>query len=117
MTPDLAPLRELLERWGNQATVLRPFAPEVATAFEQLAAELETAIGTLDSATVTIEEAAALSGYSEAQLRRLVKNHSVPNVGTGREVRIRRGDLPRHAGQLAQRERAGTTLPRLHRSA
>ena len=50
-----------------------------------------------DQEILTLQEAAAESGYSKRRLREFVHEGSVPNVGRKGAPRIRRGDLPRKA--------------------
>ncbi len=84
----------MLEHRGAtaQAALLRSCAQDLAVAVEQ--AQLQA---------LTINKAAQESGYSPSQLRRLVREGRIPNAETeGGQTRIRRGDLPRKAGQSAR---------------
>jgi hypothetical protein len=68
-----------------------------AAALETAADELQAAIGARASELLTIQEAAAESGYSEEHLRRLTRQGDLAverNGGRRSRIRIRRGDLP-----------------------
>ncbi len=54
---------------------------------------------------LTLREAAAISGYTEDHLGRLIRDGTVPNTGRVNAPRIRRGDLPRKPGH-------GVVVPR-----
>ena len=88
----------LPQRWRKEAERLRSLeAHGQAAALEQAANDLDAAIATLGDETLSISEAAAVSGYSEEHLRRLVRAGDLPaerNSGRGSRIHIRRGDLP-----------------------
>ena len=69
-----------------------------ARAVEWCAEQVEKALkeGTLEE--LTLDEAAAESGYSRSHLRRLLRDGALLNVGTERDPRIARGSLPRKPG-------------------
>jgi hypothetical protein len=60
--------------------------------------ELQAAIGARTSELLTVQEAAAESGYSEDHLGRLLREGTIPNAGEPYSPRIRRYDLPRKPG-------------------
>lgn len=96
-------LAELRARWREDAAVLRRRgAGQLADSLEGCAAELETALAAEASAPLTVAEAAAESGYSAAQLRRLF-----PGQRT-----IPRGELPRK-GIRAPRDGVAALVNRL----
>ena len=52
-----------------------------------------------DDELLTLREAAAISGYTEDHLGRLIRDGTIPNTGRRGAPRIRRGDLPRRPGR------------------
>jgi predicted DNA-binding protein (UPF0251 family) len=84
--------------WRQRADELRRYAPEVAKAIEDLANELEAALRDHDLEELSLQRAARESGYSYRQLRRLVADGKVANVGTSTRPKVHRGDLPRKPG-------------------
>lgn len=89
---------DLAEKWRGEAIRLRDLeAHGQAAALEMAATELKVAVAEWANTTLTIQEAAAESGYSEEHLRRLVRQGDLPaerNSGRGSRIHIRRGDLP-----------------------
>lgn len=82
--------RELIGHWRAEAAVLRRRgASTLADVLEQCAAELDAAQAAEETATLTVREAADLSGYSQSQLRRRFPG----------QREIRRADLPRKGAQ------------------
>ena len=63
--------------------------------YRRVLADLEASVA---GETLTVTEAAVRSGYSESQLRRLVRVGRLANVGTDGEVRLYAADLPRKPG-------------------
>jgi len=91
------------------ALVVNPYATRVSE--EKLAAvELEQALKTLGEETLTLVEAAAISGYSADHLGSLVKHGRLRNYGRKNAPRIRRADLPikspAKSGRPPQQQRA-----------
>ena len=112
-----AGLRALLDRWAAQGETLRGFGADAqAGTLERCAGELGTVLDASDREPLTVDAAAAESGYSPSQLRRLLSAGTIANVGAAGEVRIRRGDLPQKPGQLAARDRAAEAGRRLRAS-
>lgn len=62
---------------------------------ESYAVELEQALQEHELDALTLQEAAAESGYTSDHLGRLIREGRVPNSGAPRSPRIRRADLPR----------------------
>lgn len=91
-------LGRLASRWREEAARLRTLeAHGQAAALAQAADELEAATFAWRSELLTIQEAAAETGYSEEHLRRLARAGEVEverNGGPKSRMRIRRGDLP-----------------------
>ena len=75
--------------------MLRRYAPEVAKAKEDDAEELEQAMRAEAMRTVTVKQAAQLSGYSETQIRAQVRSGAIPDLrpnGSG-PMQLRVSDL------------------------
>lgn len=100
-------LRDLVARWGDKATDLRRYAPEVANAIEDCASELSVALGAESDTPLTFAEAAAESGYSAEHLRKLVASGKIENAGRPNAPRIRRADLPIKPGSRSKPAVAG----------
>ncbi len=82
--------------WRLRAEVLRENgAAGHAKAIEVCADELEIRDATYEEEALTLAEAVVVSAYSEKQLRRLVHQGELENVGTDGKLALRRGDLPR----------------------
>ncbi len=61
---------------------------------ERCADELDARAATVADATLSLDEAAAASGYSVAHLRRLIARGVLDDVGTNGVVALRQQDLP-----------------------
>ena len=79
---------ETLHRWGADAE-----ARAAATAADRI----EAAATQWQLEGLTLDQASAESGFSESNLRRLVRDGRLENIGDGRRLKVRRGDLPRKA--------------------
>jgi len=92
----------LSAKWRAAAVELRHWGAELqATVLEQCAAELEAYERECALEQLTLEQAAAESGYSYSQLQKLVGSGALTNVGEPHKPRVRRGDLPRKPGRVA----------------
>jgi hypothetical protein len=80
--------------WSERAAQLKPYAPAAAQAFETAAVELEQALAAADSETLTLIEAARLSGLTRGHLGDLIRAGKLPNAGRKGKPLIRRADLP-----------------------
>ncbi len=91
--------RELPDHWREQAVFQHLLgATESACSLEYCADELQQAQRFCDEELLTIAEAAAESGYSEEQLRRLVREERLkaePRRSPRSHIRIRRRNLPK----------------------
>jgi len=97
------PVHSLAARWSSKAEELRRYgAEEAASTLEACAVELEDCQSRWEAELLTLEEAAAESGYSCDHLGRLLSGGVIPNAGEPYAPRIRRMDLPRKPGHLAQ---------------
>ena len=91
--------RDLPNVWREQAKLQHQLGAEgPACTFEHCADELDAALKSVAVEELTIAEAAAESGYSEEQLRRLVRDEKLeaqPRAGPRSHIRIRRRNLPK----------------------
>lgn len=82
--------------WREVAeTVARYGADAVAATLRRCADELETALRSAAEPLLTLQQAAAVSGYSIDHLGRLVREGVVPNHGRKGSPRVRASELPR----------------------
>lgn len=86
---------ELVAAWRDRAAALRRYAPEVANAWEDAAAELEASLRDFGAELLTLEGAARECGYRADHLGRLVKAGRLANLGRSGAPKVRRGELPR----------------------
>ena len=90
---DVGPrLREMAETFRGHAQ------ESVAIAYERSASLIEEALASEIEASLTLQEAAALSGYSGRHLRRLIESGAIPTSGHDKSPRILRSHLPRKPG-------------------
>ena len=88
-------LDSLAEGWLSTAETLEgAFDERGAALYRHLAAELQEALRESDGELLTLQEAAAESGYSESRLRHLISDGTLPQAGERGRPRVRRGDLP-----------------------
>ncbi len=86
---------DLPTTWRERAAFLQQFGDPTSARLWQLAAvELEATLKAVGDETLTLVEAAALSGYSADHLGHLVRHDKLRNVGRKNAPRIRRADLP-----------------------
>ena len=90
----------LAPRWREEALILegRYGDPRAAELFRLCARELEEAVRSDQDESLTLQEAAATSGYSADHIRHQVADGKLPNVGRKGSPRVRRGDLPLKSG-------------------
>lgn len=72
-------------------------ATEAASTLEACADDLEGAWRVWQTEPMTLEEAAAESGYSYSTIQQKVAAGEIPNIGDKHRPRVRRADLPRKA--------------------
>lgn len=81
--------------WRKRADFLRQYGdPNTARLWELAATELERAMAVMGEQTLSLTEAARVSGYTPDHLGALVKKGKIPNAGRSGAPRIRRCDLP-----------------------
>lgn len=86
---------ELLAQWRQRAQLLQQFGDANAARLWTLAAtELERALDVVADQTLSLTEAARLSGYTADHLSYLIRTKKLPNAGRRNAPRVRRGDLP-----------------------
>jgi len=101
LSPSLA---SLAAQWLERAAHLRAYGAEgQALTLEHASAELRGALATADAESLTLEQAAAESGFSADHLRHLVASGALPNAGRKGAPRIARGALPKKPGKAAPR--------------
>jgi hypothetical protein len=85
----------LLAHWRAHAAEIEAYAQPPAAAFRRAADQLEAVLQSADAKPLTLEQAAAESGYSVDHLGRLIRQRRIPNAGRKNAPRIVRSDLPR----------------------
>lgn len=107
-------LYAILADWMEHANVLRQYgALGQAQTLDRCVSRIESAIAASDAEVLSLAEAAAECEYSESQLRRLVRDRTIANVGGARSPRVRRGDLPAKAGRLTAKQRTADGVARI----
>ena len=97
-------LGALTAQWRDEAnTLLKRAATAQAEVLESCADELEAALCEHALEALTLNEASQESGYSYSALQKKVASGELPNMGSKNCPRVRRGDLPRKAGQLPRK--------------
>ena len=96
----LDPLTALIERWRDEAAVLRANgADALAQVKERDADQLEAAWRELQLQEMTLDQAQRACGYSKDHLRRLMRDGELRNVGRKGRPRVLRCDLPQKPGR------------------
>lgn len=90
------PVLSLIAAWLREATSLRERYADfrLASLAEAHARELREAVEQRNGSELTLQQAAAESGYSTAHLRHLIASGELLNVGRRGRPRVRRGALP-----------------------
>ncbi len=104
---------DLLAQWRERAQLLSDYGdPNSARLWRLAAVELEQALRALGAETLTLVEAAVVSGYTANHLGSLVRKGKIPNYGRTNAPRVRRADLPikqpTSPGRPATRQRKTT---------
>lgn len=109
---------DLAATWRAIAAELRRSAAAegAARALERAAHDLEDALRREADETLSLQEAARVSGYSADHLARLVRQGKIPNAGRRNAPRVRRGDLPHKANALPRDGRAAISRAQIARS-
>lgn len=94
-----APLTALANELRTEAATLRRYGAEgEATAVETCAAKLEERLRAWELEELSLDQAAAESGYSYSTLQQRLADGSLPNSGGKGRPAIRRCDLPTRGG-------------------
>jgi hypothetical protein len=81
--------------WRERANYLREYGhPACGRLWELAARELEESLAVHGDETLSLVEAAKVSGFTPDHLRSLIKRGTLPNAGRKGAARIRRSDLP-----------------------
>lgn len=93
---------ELEEKWELKAAELRSLSASVdgAAMCQLFIADLHALAAENEDAWVSIAEAAALSGYSQQHIRRLIHSRQLEVDGEGKRRRVRLNSLPRKPSLL-----------------
>ena len=103
---------KLTDEWRADAETLRAWGcGDQAAILESCADALDAHESTVADATLSLERAAAASGYSVAHLRRLVAQGVLDDVGTNGVVALRQQDLPLKAGRQRHPRPLGMLSP------
>ncbi len=105
-------MRDLLDAWREKAKLLREHAHEPsARVYDICARQLEDALQAEEQHLLTLRQAAALSGYTEEHLGRLVRDGKIDNAGRRGAPRVRRSDVPIKAGWRGRRAKTTRREP------
>ena len=86
---------DLADEWRVEAKTLRSWGCcDQATILDHCADQLDAYAATVADATLSLDEAAAASGYSVAHLRRLIAQGVLSDVGTDGVTALLAQDLP-----------------------
>lgn len=87
----LTAITALLRRWRERAADADD--PTYRHVHEQLACELESVLQETFDEAISVEQLACFAGRSVGEIRRLVEQDLLPNLGTQEFVRVRRREL------------------------
>lgn len=108
----------LVSQWRAAAALFREHEQATtAVVYEKCAEALEAALAQDREAALTLQEAAAESGYSADHLGRMVREGKIPNAGMPNAPRIARPDLPRKAAVARPSQRCDFDRAQIVRSA
>ena len=85
-----------IQSWRSEAVVLhRRGCEATALLLEQCAREIEEDLTSqsVENALLSIDEAAAETGYSVSGIRKMIARNAIPNLGKPYAPRVRTGDL------------------------
>lgn len=106
---------DLAGQWRQRAAFLSDFGDaNSARLWQTAAAELDDALKVHAEETLTLVEAAVVSGYTADHLGSLVRSGKIPNAGRSDAPRIRHADLPNKSptspGRPRKRKRKGAGI-------
>ena len=85
---------DLLRVWNERADFLHQYGdPNSARIWRTAAVELERALEAFGAETLTVDEAAKVTGYTPDYIRKQIAAGDLPNAGRKNAPRVRRGDL------------------------
>ena len=85
---------DLLQLWQQRADFLHQYGdPNSARIWRTAAVELERALEAFGAETLTVDEAAKVTGYTPDYIRKQIAAGDLPNAGRKNAPRVRRGDL------------------------
>jgi len=85
---------DLLAAWQQRADFLEQYGdPNSARLWRLATVELERALAAFGAETLTLDEAAKVSGYSPDYIRKQIAAGELSNAGRKNAPRVRRGDL------------------------
>lgn len=112
--PSSRPDSPLSRRWRDDAALLRRYGCDrEADVIERLADDLDHDDQAREAAPVDLATAARLSGYTRGHLRRMMRSGALPNLGTRKEPRFARSELPRKPGPTTRKEVGDPLVERL----
>ena len=118
---------DLLQLWQQRADFLHQYGdPNSARIWRTAAVELERALEAFGAETLTVDEAAKVTGYTPDYIRKQIAAGDLPNAGRKNAPRIRRADLkakphggrgrpPRRAAEQSETKQV-TPISKLRRS-
>src|SRR5436190_24273195 len=118
---------DLLQLWQQRADFLHQYGdPNSARIWRTAAVELERALEAFGAETLTVDEAAKVTGYTPDYIRKQIAAGDLPNAGRKNAPRVRRADLkvkphggrgrpPRRAAQQSETKQV-TPINKLRRS-
>src|SRR4051812_4344092 len=93
--PSVPTVPELAATWRAEAEGVAPYNEGAAFALRKCAAALEESMRAAALEPLSLDRAAAESGYASDTLRRMVAAGRIRNAGRKNAPRIARGDLPK----------------------
>jgi hypothetical protein len=109
----MANLYDLPNQWRERAKLLRDYGGgDSAKAWDVAATELDQALRDHREETLTLTEAARLSGYTPDHLGELVRSGKLPNAGRPNAPAIRRSDLPTKPAKRGRPRKEHSNKPR-----
>jgi hypothetical protein len=115
LASDASLLHEIVAKWEARrcdAELLESTAP-IATMCVEIIADLRR-VRHGDAHGVSVRHAAAVSGYSEAHLRRLIARNVIPNLGRKGKPLLRASDVPKKPGHVLQADVNAARVERPH---
>jgi hypothetical protein len=97
--------KEVEERWLKRRDEFRRLRVSVdgAALCDEVIADLDRLREERDGQTLTLSDAAILSGYSREHLARLVRSGKLANAGRKHSPRVMAADLPKRPPSIASR--------------